>query len=245
MHRFTIPVLIFLMTVASAQAAQVGWSVDIHQNQFRPCADDFHVWGVVESVPGQNGEVPPVLISHDDVDPNANYWVNEPTCYSGVLDQFSYQIGGPANPNLPQPPGYVGQWPPVGPPFYYFEANWWSDIDCVEYCHWAHFGLKFEVNDANYGYWLQGKWTAEHGAQYAQYTTPMVGFSVTDGADSRLRIGNANPIQLGVGQVELLALPVGADFDIENLTTTYFDKNPGLVWSPVPVGAVPQFMAPD
>jgi len=44
MHKFTLTVLFLLAAIATAQAAQVGWSVDIHQNQFQPCADDFHVW---------------------------------------------------------------------------------------------------------------------------------------------------------------------------------------------------------
>jgi hypothetical protein len=244
MQRFTIGLLILLVAVAPARAVQVGWSVDVHQNQFPVCADDFHVWGVVESIPGLNGPVPPTLISQDDLEPYDHY--QGQNCYSGVFDQFSYQIGGTPNPNLPAPSGYVGPWPPVNPPYYYFEANWWSDTDCVEFCHWAHFGLKFDVNNANAGYWLQGIWTAEHGAQYANKVTPMVSFSVTDGLSGKLRINNATPYQLGVDQVDLIALP-NMNFDINNLTTDYFDAHPELQWTSVPggTGPVPQYMAPD
>ncbi|MCX6875514.1 MAG: hypothetical protein NTW21_17155 [Verrucomicrobia bacterium] len=236
---------VLLASSAPVGALQVGWSVDIHQNQFVPCADDFHVWGVLESLPDQYGEHPPTLLAQDNVEPYDKY--QGQICYSDIFDHFSYTIGGPQNPNLPRPPGYVGPWPPTGPPFYYFEANWWSDENCVEFCHWAHFGLKFEENDGNYGYWLQGRWTAEHGAQYATSNTPMLGFAVIErqGPGPVIRLQNANTVPIGVAQMQTLLLPAGTNFDINNLTTNHFDVHPEFVWTQVPGGLLPAFVAPS
>jgi hypothetical protein len=228
-------VVVLLVAATPAYAVQVGWSVDVHQNEFYPCADDFHVWGVLQSLPGKSGPMPPTFISQDNLDPYDHY--QGTNCYSGIFEHFNYQIGGAPNPNLGRPTGYPTglPWPPSTPPYYYFEANWWSDNNCVEFCHWAHFGLKFEEQGQNVAYWLQGKWTAAHGAQYADGTTPMLGFSVIDGADGALRLGTGTVIQppqppppvlpdgaFSLNSVQLAALPVGADFPIDNLGKGFF-----------------------
>jgi hypothetical protein len=265
-RRIAFSMVTLLITTSPTYAVQVGWSVDVHQNEFIPCADDYHVWGVLQSMPGQNGPVSPTLISQDNLEPYDHY--QGTNCYSGIFDHFSYQIGGAANPNLPRPTGYpAGQpWPPTSPPFYYFEANWWSDENCVEFCHWAHFGLKFEEQGQNVAYWLQGKWTAAHGAEYADGTTPMLGFSISDGAGGALRLGTGTIITppeppppvlpdgaLSVSSLQLAALPVGADFPIENLGKSFFGEslNTPFVfggqtfnWSGN-LTPTPQYLAPD
>lgn len=257
MRRLVLILAVLLLAAAPVQAVQVGWSVDVRQTSFLPVANDFHVWGVLESMPNLDATPhPPMLVSH-----NESTTVCDPFCQCGdmgggmsgcncgTLGIFTHQIGGAPNPNHNPPTGYVGPWPPNGP-YYYFEANWRSDTKHVGFNDWAHFGLKFDVNDANYGYWLQGKWTKENlGVQtYAPATVPLVGFIVNDGAGGKLRLQNANPIQLGVSEVQLAAMPVGTDFFVENLTNSFFDIYTEITWASVPVGPgnpVPNYMVPD
>jgi hypothetical protein len=249
---------VVLLAAAPAMAVQVGWSVDVRQTQISPVADDYHIWGVLQSLPDMNGPRAPTLISSDEhaypCDPNCQCGgVMGSTCHCGPLDNFSYQIGGTPNPNLPRPQGYVGPWPPVGGPFYYFEANWSSTQYYVGYNDWAHFGLKFDENQANYGYWLQGKWTAGNGAQYAEQNTPIASFEVVDGPSGYLRLQNGfnpeppgpTPVTLGLSAVQLAALPVGTNFDIDNLTNSFFDIHTEITWSANPIGPTPQYIAPS
>jgi hypothetical protein len=257
LHRLTL-LMVVLFVAAPALGVQVGWSVDVRQTQIMPIADDYHIWGVLESYPTSGVPVAPTLIGSEQhaypCDPNCLCGgVMGSTCHCGPLDNFSYQIGGTPNPNLPQPYGYVGPWPPVGVgPFYYFEANWSSMQHYVGYNDWAHFGLKFDENQANYGYWLQGKWTAGNGTQYAAQNTPIASFEVVDGPGGRLRLANGfnsdppggTPIALQLNSVELTALPVGTNFDIDNLCNSFFDIHTEITWSANPI-VTPQYIAPS
>jgi len=256
-HRLILGAVVILAIVASqVHAARVAWNVDIHQNKFGypgdpdplgqlNYANDFHVWGVLESMIN-----PPVLLGQ------VNFQTTGPVGpppWAPVIPGLSFEnfnsritdqpalLVPPARPlPVPAPPS-----PPVPPiipggPFYYFDANW-STAGQIPYCTWMHFGLDFWEDGHNIGYWLQGVWT-KNGVD--PVANPIYGFEVTDDVgQQKIRVQNASGTETSVTAMDVMRLsPAEVNtFLLADLNTNFFDENPE--WNQrfvhVPTGMLP------
>jgi hypothetical protein len=121
---------VLLLASQPTYGLRVGWNVDIHQNKFTDGANDFHIWGILESG-DPDGTNPPTLTGQvnfrtsgpDGIPP----W--EPGA-NPALETFNPQIGNPITRSLPPLCPFQD---PVLPPFYYFEASW-STTGQFPYC---------------------------------------------------------------------------------------------------------------
>jgi hypothetical protein len=228
-----LAVLAAVCTPAYA-ALRVGWNVDIHQGKFgsptdaNNYANDFHIWGVLES-----WGVPPTFTTQ----------VNFQTTGPAGIPPWKIVPGGLAfenhngritdKPALLVPPARL--LPPLAPPvtpggpFYYFDYNW-STASQIPYCTWMHFGLEFEEEGFNIGYWLQGVWTKDGVDPSGQ---PLYGFEVVHpegggGGGGRIRIQNASGVETELLQMDLMVLQSdeGQVFPLEDLNTDFFDTHP-------------------
>ncbi len=226
---------------------RVGWNVDIHQGVVGWWANDFHIWGVLESwtVPTLTSNV-----NFETTGPNGTPpWGIVP---GGLyLETFNHLITDNyvVPPARPLPAGA-----PVitaGGPFYYFEGNW-STITTIPYCHWIHFGLEFKESGCNVGYWLQGIWTQN--GQDSLLVNPLYGFDVIDGGGGgggggRIRIQNASGIETYPIEMQMMVLhgAEGQIFPLENLNTSFFDNHPewNSRWVSVPTMLIPSTLIGD
>ena len=198
-----------------AYALRVAWNVDVHQNKFADFANDFHVWGVLESG-DELGNCPPTFVGE------VNFLIPPTAPPTQAFPTFSQTIT----------PSAGGMWPP-GLPFYDFTANW-SGAN-IAHCQWVHFGLEFDEACHNVGYWLQAAWTRD-GVDPG--LSPIMGFRVEDLAPTQtFTLQNYSDVEIHLTQVDVLVLPPGADFPLENLNYDYFEANPGYDWVPVTVPA--------
>jgi len=233
-------------------ALRVGWNVDVHQGKFGGpndpdplnYANDFHVWGVLESwaVPTFTTQVNFQTTGPGGMPP---WQIIPPPPPAGNLglkfENFSPLItNSPALVTRPLPPGA----PPIipGGPFYYFEGSW-STASQIPYCTWMHFGLEFDEIGMNIGYWLQGVWTKDGVDPSGQ---PLYGFEVVHdegGGGGRIRIQNASGVSTELLQMDLMVLhgQEGQIFPLEDLNTSFFDMHPewNQRWVSVPVNLLP------
>jgi len=231
--------VVLLVAAPSAYALRVGWNVDIHQGKFGSpqdpdYANDFHIWGILESGSPPNWLPAPAFVSQ------VNFLTSGPPNWipgtNPAFETFSQQISkNPVNPR-PLPP----MAPPIGGPFYYFDANW-STAGQIPFCQWVHFGLEFDEECHNVGYWLQGVWTKDG---VDPPGSPIYGFRVEDLAvEQYIRIQNASGHETTVKQMDLMVLnPTEAQsFRLEDLNTDFFNQNPqwDARWIEVPQNLLP------
>lgn len=252
--------LTLLAMMMPADAVPVGWNVDIHQGKFNGnlpppapgvlpgtnVANDFHVWGVVESM-----LTPPILLNQVNFQTTGPFGIPPWQVVPGglVFPNFGSMFSQvPPFPKLlPPPPPPM---PPIvlGGPFYYFMANW-SGAN-IPFCTWMHFGLLFRVNGANYGYWLRAVWTWNGIDPPGQ---PIYGFEVSGGGGgggtvepARIRIGNSSGVETYPMTMDLMVLNAdeGRAFPLEDLNTSFFDTHPewNQRWVPVPALLVPPYL---
>ena len=246
-------------------ALRVGWNVDIHMNKhFYPVGDpnrggvndaanDFHIWGVLESgLP--DGSNPPTLsgnVNFQTTGPNGvPPWKMMPVEEGGaVFNTFNSQIGNPVT--RPLPPGSPFPDPnfPPAAPFYYFEGSWSNPNHPLPFCTWMHFGLDFDETCHNIGYWLSAVWTKD-GVDPAG--NPIYGFEVRDGYDGtspipsepqRITIQNASGVETEVQTMDLMILSnaEGLAFPLADLNTDFFDTHQdwNARWVHVPTSLLP------
>lgn len=244
--KITVCLVLSVLLVASpsAYALRIGWNVDIHQNKFADYANDFHIWGILESG-DETGSNPPTFTSE------VNFLTSGPPLWTPgatAFENFNYQIGGA--PTRPLPPGSPWPGPPdPEPPFYYFEGSW-STAGQIPYCQWVHFGLEFDEDCHNIGYWLQGVWTKD-GIDPAG--NPIYGFEVEDGIltglPQRITIQNASGTETVPLQMDMMILSKeeGEAFPLGDLNTGFFDQNPewNERWVAVPPELLPDVLPGD
>jgi hypothetical protein len=259
-----------LLMVAPTYAVLVGWNVDIHQGKwngqywppgvpppvplpvpFPPrFANDFHVWGVVESM-----LTPPKLLNQVNFQTSGPFTVPPFQRVAGGLQfpaaQFTSMFSQvPPWPwPLPPPPPPL---PPIipGGPFYYFAANWKGAN--IPFCSWMHFGLLFRVNGSNYGYWLRGMWTYNG---IDPPGPPIYGFEVGGGGGGGgggttpqyIRIGNSSGVETYPMSMDLMVMDAdeGRAFPLEDLNTDFFREHASQYdgrWVHVPAGMLPSFL---
>ena len=241
-----VSVLLCLAAVAAVctpayAALRVGWNVDIHQGKFggpnnpeNPLdyANDFHIWGVLES-----WGVPPTITTQ------VNFQTGGPGGIPPAIGPWQIVPGGLAfenhNGRITDKPAKLvplaRPLPPLAPPvmpggpFYYFDYNW-STASQIPYCTWMHFGVEFEEAGCNIGYWLQGVWTKDGVDPSGQ---PLYGFEVVHpegggGGGGRIRIQNASGVETELSQMDLMVLhgAEGQNFPLEDLNTDFFDTHP-------------------
>jgi hypothetical protein len=234
--------LLVLLASTPAYAIRVGWNVDIHQGKFggpnnpenpNDYANDFHIWGVLESGVGDNN--PPTYLGQVNFETNGPFvippWMIKPDGLrlgwdgSRITDDPDSLVDPPAR---PLPAGA----PPIslGGPFYYFDANW-STEGQIPYCTWMHFGVEFDETCHNIGYWLQGVWTKDGEDPVGN---PIYGFDVQDGwpntpapGTQKIRIQNASRVETMPHQMDLMILTKeeGAAFQLADLNTDYFREH--------------------
>jgi hypothetical protein len=212
-----------------AQALVVGWNLDIHQGKNLPAGqlpNDFHIGGQLESgLP--DGSNPPLFVS-----------------------QVNWQVNGPGGPPVPGGIKFnnFGQTitvtPTPGAPWYNFTADWTNpSVAEVPFSTWMHFGLQFDETCHNIGYWLQGWWTKD-GIQDPPFS-PIYGFEVRDGIlepePQKIRIQNASGVTTTLQSMDLMVLNPGETFQLQNLTTDFFDTHPEWNgrWVHVPSALLP------
>jgi hypothetical protein len=261
-----------LLTVAPTYAVLVGWNVDIHQGKwngqywppgvpppvpppsppwpFPRFANDFHVWGVVESM-----LTPPILLNQVNFQTTGPFTVPPFQRIAGGLEfpaalftaMFSQMPPFP----WPLPPGPPPM-PPIipGGPFYYFAANWKGAN--IPFCSWMHFGLLFRVNGCNYGYWLRGMWTYNG---IDPPGPPIYGFEVGGGIDPTgggttapqyIRIGNTSGRETYPMSMDLMVMDAdeGRAFPLEDLNTDFFTRHTeyNQRWVHMPAAMLPQYL---
>jgi hypothetical protein len=262
------------MLAAPTYAVLVGWSVDVHQGKwngqywppgvpvqppyplpppnlpFPNFANDFHIWGVVESM-----LTPPTLVRQVNFQTTGPFTVPPFQRIPGGLSFPNFTFFWSQTPPFPMPLPPLAPPPgPPGAPFYYFEAMWFdaSGLTNVMFCQWMHFGLLFNVNGGNYGYWLQGMWTF-NGVDPPG--PPICGWEVGPGPHEKepiplfIRIGNQSGVELFPIRMDLMVLDAdeGRAFPLEKLNTDFFDSHPewNQRWVPVPPPLVPQVLPGD
>ena len=230
--------LVLLAASSPAYALRVGWNVDIKQVKFNDYADGFHVWGLLESG-DPLGNNPPTFTSQvnfltsgpDGVPP----WNPGPQ----ALDTFGApQIGGVIPAGHPLPPGPPN---PINPPWYFFDANWSTSTgQQIPNNQWVHFGLEFNEECHNIGYWLRAGW--KQGA--LDPPVPIYGFKVLDGYPTLppqerrgITIQNASEAETSVLAMDLLVLSKadGDKIALADLNTDYFRDHSEFVWTQVPL----------
>jgi len=239
-------VVILAIAAGQAYAARVAWNVDIHQNKFGypgdpvtpDYANDFHVWGVLES-----------MFNPPTIDGQVNFQTTGPAGFPPFapivpglgFENFVPTVSQPAITPRPLPPGA----PAPGGPFYYFEGSW-STAGQIPYCTWMHFGVDITEDGCNYGYWLQAVWTRDGVDPVAN---PIYGFYVDDAVgQQKIRVQNASGTQTEVMSMDVMRLTEEEVnmFPLADLNTSFFDTHPewNSRWAHITTGLPSQFGGP-
>jgi len=251
---------VLMVCALPAFALRVAWNVDIQQNKFNDAigANDFHVWGVLESG-DPTGANPPGFLGQVNFTEAGG--PGGPPLQVPAFNNFALRIDNgvgpppalplnwpiippppppvpPALPLFPPPPG-----PPYLPPFYYFQADWTVPNGAnIPFGTWTHFGLDFDETCHNIGYWLQGAWT-QNGVDPGG--VPIVGFDVQDqSSNPYMRLQHAvggEELAVEIRQMQMLILPpeAGLLFPLEDLNKSFFDAHPEYLWATVPSNMLP------
>lgn len=210
----------------SAYGVRVAFSADVLQKKWANGADQFDIWGQLESMLN-----PPVLVD------KSNALVAGPG--GAVIVPSPYMTVFPPelitdNPALivpwrPLPPGR----PPIVPggPFYYFWCKWFTPHWFVPFGSWVRFGLEFDENGCNYGLWLHGMWL-QNGIDPPG--PPIYGFGVKEDSAGHtfIRIQNASGMATQVDQMDLMVLPPelgnASRLPLDHLDNNSFANDPEL-----------------
>jgi hypothetical protein len=211
---------LLLLWANSTMALVAMWNVDIHQNKFTDYANDFHVWGQLESgLP--DGSNPPTLITS---------LAFQETNGTNTFNNFSYSIT------------------PSGPPWYSFNANWSNPDHPIPYCTWWHYGLDFDETCHNIGYNIHAAWT-RNGIDpgYSPMYGFEVRDGILTAEPQKITIQNYSYVDTSVLQMQLLVLqpPEVQNFPLANLNTSFFDTHPEWMsrFVSVPTAMLPSMFA--
>jgi hypothetical protein len=240
--------VVLMIGATPAYAVRVGWNVDVHQGKFggpndpdpNNYANDFHIWGVLESM-----ITPPALTNM------VQFQTKGPTGvppWAPIVPGLSFENFGSNISNVPgaRPLPAGAPIPFPGGAFYSFDANW-STAGQIPFCTWMHFGLEFNENGPNYGLWLQGTWTKDG---VDPPNIPIYGFEVANtggggggggGGRDYIRIQNASGVTTQPTHMDLMILQPWEQMPLEDLNTSFFDTHPewNQRWVSVPTNLVP------